>query len=341
MEDLALTEDRSAFAAAARRTMQTCPRDDPAAAARHLAETGPLGMLAEESAGGLGLGMADALAVVEAAGAALLAFPLVETMLAAAAIDLACATELVAGEAIATIAWRGTLMAEENSDGDWEVSGTVGRVPMADAAQWLLVPITRSGQATVAGIALVELAGALPTVTTESEFDLERPVSILTIDVPAPAKVQLDNGGAWARIAAQGALLRGADMLGAAEASFAEAAAHVGTRRQFGRLLVANQALRHMLARDHLALVGLRHSLAHAANAADAAAPEAETARLVACAVAAEACPRAAENAIQLHGGMGFAWDLKLHRRLRRIRAGTALLDAVTARAALADLVLG
>jgi alkylation response protein AidB-like acyl-CoA dehydrogenase len=61
----------------------------------------------------------------------------------------------------------------------------------------------------------------------------------------------------------------------------------------------------------------------------------------VACAVAAEVCPRAAENAIQLHGGMGFTWDLPLHRRLRRIRAGTALLDAVAARAALAELVVG
>jgi len=343
MEDLAPNEERTAFATAARRAMETCPRADGAAAARHLAETGLLGMLAHEEVGGLGLGLADALPVAEAAGATLLPFPLVEILLAAAELHRIlpdAALALVGGEAVASIGWRGRLSAEDTASG-WRVTGSLGRVPMAEQARWLIAPVCLPGQETVAGIAVVDLLQARPEAVPDEGLDLERPAATLSFGAPVAAEIHLDNGGAWGRIAAHGALLRAADMLGSAEASFTAASEHVSTRRQFGRLLVANQVLRHMLARDHLALVGARHSLAHAAMQTDAAAPDAETARLVACAVAAEACVHAAENAIQLHGGMGFTWDLPLHRRLRRIRAATALFDAVAARAALAEQVLG
>ena len=90
----------------------------------------------------------------------------------------------------------------------------------------------------------------------------------------------------------------------------------VTNRRQFGRPLAAFQAMRHLLARQKLALEGIRGALTRAA-AADAA----PIARQAAFLAAAALGPQIAEAAIQAHGGMGFTWDIPLHRYLRRIRS--------------------
>ena len=54
--------------------------------------------------------------------------------------------------------------------------------------------------------------------------------------------------------------------------------------------------------------------------------------RLVACAAIANQAPHIIENAMQLHGAMGFTWDLGLHRYLRRARAGATLFPAAESR---------
>lgn len=107
-------------------------------------------------------------------------------------------------------------------------------------------------------------------------------------------------------------------------------------RRQFGRSLVSFQGLRFELARQKLALEGARAALAHALAVAGQD-PRAEgVARLVARSSCADAAPAIIEASIQLHGGMGFTWDLGIHRQLRRAREAAGALDAVAARAALA-----
>jgi alkylation response protein AidB-like acyl-CoA dehydrogenase len=139
----------------------------------------------------------------------------------------------------------------------------------------------------------------------------------------------------WAALRADALLLRAAGALGAAEHCMERAIAHVTGRKQFGRSLVTFQGLRFELARHKLALEGARHALAHALALAPQDPRGESVARLVCQASAAEAAPMIVEGAIQLHGGMGFTWDLGLHRQLRRVKEAAAALDAVASRAAL------
>lgn len=311
--------DPEEFAGSAARAVAACAALDPAARAARLAEDGLLGVIAEEAVGGLGLGLRFALPVAQAAGAGHLAFPLIEALLlarhlAGVAPDVAAA--IAAGEARGTIAWAGALRGE--------LTGTVGRAPMAEGADWVLVR-QGEGAALIAGAD----AAARPAVTLDDTV----PEHTVTLD-GAAAACRL-GPEAWSELLDDALLLRAALILGAAEASLALAVEHVTNRRQFGRPLVAFQALRHLLARHKLAVEGIRGCLTRAVSLP--AGEAARVARQAAFLAAATHGPLVAEGAIQAHGGMGFTWEVPVHRHLRRIRAIEAqsepqpLRDAVAA----------
>ena len=153
------------------------------------------------------------------------------------------------------------------------------------------------------------------------------------------AVAPLARGAGWSALRADALLLGAAGALDAAQSCLDAAIAHVTQRRQFGRALVTNQSLRHELARQRLAMEGARLALDHALAAAPQDPWGHAPARLVCRVALADTAPRVVEAAIQLHGGMGFTWDLPLHRHLRRVREAAARCDATAAREALAALM--
>jgi alkylation response protein AidB-like acyl-CoA dehydrogenase len=330
MEDLAPTDQQRAIAETAARCVASCQGRDIAGIAARLQADGMLAMLVDENAGGLGLGLSEACHAAHAAGTGLLAFPLVEAMLGAR-ITAGAGSPADDGEdggvRFATVAWQGAFAL----DGD-RASGCVSRAPLASAARWLIA----NGPEDAALV--IDLLASGISWSQTGALDLERAYCEVTADrVPVVAVVDR----AWPALAGAGVVLRAADMLGAAEASFAETCRHVATRRQFGKPLSAQQAVATSLARDHFGLVAARHCVAYAALAADEDRGDADAARDVACSVTAEASIAAAENAIQLHGALGFTWEIPLHRRLRRIHSAADVFGAKAARCALADRLLG
>lgn len=325
--------DTDDIARTARRAAAACAGLDAAGAARRLAEDGILGLLAPEEVGGLGLPLSAAGPVVAASAAELLSFPLTEALLLArllASVAPDVAAGIVEGEEVATIAWRGALRLE----GSATLHGAVGRAAMAGEAQWLVAALEQGGAA------LVDLRAG-PGVAVEEDLsglDLERPSALVTLR-GARATRLIPDGPDWSALLADAQLLRGAEMLGSAEHCLEAAIAHVTQRRAFGRPLVANQGLRFELARHKLALENARHALDHALAVAGQDPRGQSIARLVARATAAEAGVQLCEGAIQLHGGMGFTWDVPLHRHLRRVREAAAQCDPTGARAALAARV--
>lgn len=311
--------DPQEFAGSAQRAVAACAALDVASRASRLAEDGLLGVIADEAVGGLGLDPRFAVPVLQAAGAGDLAFPLLETALLArhlAGAAPSIATAIVAGEARATIAWAGNARAD--------MTGTVGRAPMARGADWVLVRLAD-------GVAL--LAGNAVAVTDAIGFDETVPEQNVTLSGAAPV-VRLD-ATAWAAVTEDALVLRAALILGAAETCIAMAAEHVTNRRQFGKPLVANQAMRHLLARHKLALEGIRGCIARATSGTTD-----RLAREAAFLAAAMHGPLIAEGAIQAHGGMGFTWDVPVHRHLRRIRAIEAQGEAVLLREAVAAALI-
>jgi alkylation response protein AidB-like acyl-CoA dehydrogenase len=327
-EDLTATEEQHAFAEAAARSFSQCVNASSESIVQRVAADGFLSMLIPQEMGGLGLALRSVLPVARAAGRHLLGFPLIEAIVGAgvaAQRHAILAEDMASGEGFATIAWGGGAVLRNGT-----ADGPATRAPSAATARWLAFRVDTD-------VALIDLRGPGVEIAPSLGLDLGRPYAdILLRGAPLIAVAQ----GRWRDLADAGAILRTADMLGAAEASFADACAHVSTRHQFGKPLSGQQAVSGALARDHFALTAAALSIEYAALTNDENADDATVARDVACSVTADACIAAAENAIQLHGALGFTAEMPLHRRLRRIQEASDIYSAKTARAHLADSLL-
>lgn len=302
--------DPSEFEDTARSVMADCAlAADVAARGRLLAAAGLLGVIAPEGVAGLDLPLRFAVPVSSAGGQSLLGFPLIETLLLARLLadDLPQRAEaLVSGKSVATIAWTGVVE-----------DGIVGGAPLARAAGHVLC-FTRDG-----GAVLLEVA-ACGDIDDAASIDLDAPDATLRPDAAAP--VARFDPAAVAALRADAAILRAAHVLGSAARCLDLAAEHAQGRVQFGRPLSAYQALRHRLARDALAVETMRNAITRAlSEPAEGPALAREAAWLG----AALTGPAVAESAIQVLGGMGFTWEVPLHRHLRQMRTQAVLGGAM------------
>ena len=110
------------------------------------------------------------------------------------------------------------------------------------------------------------------------------------------------------------------EQLGIAEWCLDETVRYVSERIQFGRPVGSFQALKHRLADVWLGVVGAR---AASRNAADALARDADDAAIavaLAKAHCSNAAVKAAEECVQLHGGIGMTWEHPAHLYLKRAK---------------------
>jgi alkylation response protein AidB-like acyl-CoA dehydrogenase len=123
---------------------------------------------------------------------------------------------------------------------------------------------------------------------------------------------------------------------------------YAAERRQFGRTIGSNQALRHILADMYVRRASAWSTVLYAAAALDDELPDAVQTASIAKAYVARAAREVAHGALQVFGGVAFTQEHVAHRFLRRIvvrerqfgdaahheRAlGRALADAVLERA--------
>jgi alkylation response protein AidB-like acyl-CoA dehydrogenase len=308
--DLELTSDQAALRDELRRflagrfdpdTRRACA-DQPGAVDRaawkELASMGVFSLTLAEADGGVGLGLAEAAIVFEELGRAAVPGPLVATFLAAT---------------------LGGDLAEAAAAGD-AVVGAVARAEPAvvehlDALDALLV--LSDGAPVVAG--------------RPGGRRLERPLDPLTpvhlVDsLPAGATVG-DHADA-ARLQRDGSLLVAAMQVGLGEAAVALATGYAKERQQFGKPIGSFQAVKHLLAEAHV-WVDVARAAVHAAaveldEAAAGGAPPGSTCGVDAARlVASEAAAGATATCVQVHGGMGFTWEVDAHLLLKR----AAVLD--------------
>ena len=148
--------------------------------------------------------------------------------------------------------------------------------------------------------------------------------------IPFGGTVPGDDGRLWR----DGALLTAALQVGHAAEVLDRAVAYAKDRHQFGKPIGSFQAVKHMCA-DMLVRAEVARAAVHAAaclaDEPDVAAAEAASAggapgqlleRSVSGAklLADEAALVNARAAIQVHGGMGFTWEVPLHLHLKRSR---------------------
>ncbi len=334
--------------------------DDPVGVTAELWETmaglGWLGVLVPESAGGLGLGLVDLVVLQEELGA--LPFP--GPSLSSAVLATLAAVRLGADDLLGDLASgrrRGTVAVEEPGhggpldaiaaratappggapDGEVVLEGVKPLVLDGASADWaLVVAHDEAGLATF----LLEAPGA----ETVPALDVTRKVARLALDGRRARRVGPpgDQRALWARILDDLAVAVCAELVGTAEKALHMAVEYAQVRVQFDRPIATFQVIKHkaadMLHRVELARVGTHY----AAWASDADDPERERAAAMCKGYVAEAADFVTAECIQVHGGVGFTWDVDAHLLYRRAKQDDVLFGAQGyQRQRLADLVLG
>ena len=220
--------------------------------------------------------------------------------------------------------------------------GMVAGVADALPAGVLLVPADGVPQA----LYLVDMAAEGVAKAPVTSLDMTRQLCDLSFDdVPATL---IASGPAAAR-ALDAALTAGAGILAAEQTGLAQRCldmtiAYVKERKQFARPVGSFQGLKHRLADLWVSVTQARAASRYAAaclatgtlsNPGDAS-----VAVALAKAYCSEVAVQAAQECVQMHGGIGFTWEHPAHLFLKRAKADSIAFGTADAhRAALASLV--
>ncbi|MFG2038567.1 acyl-CoA dehydrogenase family protein [Dactylosporangium sp. NPDC048998] len=311
------------------------------------ADLGCAGLPVAEEAGGAGATWRETAVVMEELGRAVAPVPFLgSAVLATAALPAGdpLLAQLASGARSAALAVPLSTVPMPTgpmSTGNglrWTVSARDGRLDgevttVADAltADVLLVP-------TVEGLFAVE--GTAVVRTAVVSFDLTRPIADLAFREAPGRLVAGDAGPLVARALVTGAALLASEQLGIAEWCLETTVEYVKTRRQFARQIGSYQAIKHRLADLWVSVTQARAVARYAADCLATDDPDLPVAASLAQAFCSPVAIRAAEECVQLHGGIGFTWEHPAHWYLKRARANAAALGSPTRhRALLAELV--
>lgn len=309
------------------------------------AELGAVGALFAEADGGYGGAGFDIAVVFEALGAGLVLEPFLPALMAGSALAHAGTTEqktllapLLGGANVATLAHEEpgsfydlqhvATRAERHGDG-WVLQGHKTAVLLGDQADWLLVSARTAGHTTDAeGISLfvvpADAEGLVRRGLPAHDGGRVADVMFNRLRLPASAllggEAQLGQGLATLEHAVgRGLLALCAESLGAMEVAKRMTIEYLQTRKQFGVPIGSFQALQHRMASVLLEIEQARSAVINAAAALDADRLTRERALSAAKVSIGRIGILVAQEAIQLHGGIGMTWELPLSHCAKRL----------------------
>ncbi|MEO8814747.1 MAG: acyl-CoA dehydrogenase family protein, partial [Mycobacterium sp.] len=227
-------------------------------------------------------------------------------------------------------------------------------VGLGIGADGLTGTVTSVAGAVGADVLVVPVAGpnGLELHTVSTAADGVEVVSVLTLDMTRPladvrfsgaASTRVGTGSAEAALVSAlqtGAALLASEQLGVAQWCFDTTLAYVKDRKQFGRLIGSYQAIKHRLTEVWLQVGSAAAAARYAADTCARGDDDAAVATAVAAAHCGEVAVYAAEECIQLHGGIGMTWEYPAHLYLKRAKSDQlALGTGYRHRARLAELV--
>lgn len=254
-------------------------------------QVGAAALVIPEELGGAGGELADAAAVLQELGRALVPSPLLGTTLAELALLSAAEPDATTLEGLADGASVGALVL----DPDYVVNGDVADVVVA-VEDGRLSRWTRFSARTVTTMDPTRrLARVRPEETEE---------------------IGPDPG-----LADTAAVLLAAEQIGAAERCLELTVEYAKNRVQFGRPIGSFQALKHRMADLYVTVAAAKAVVADACD--DPTPTNAAAARLA----ATEALNVVAAEGIQLHGGIAITWEHDMHLYFKRAHGSAQLLD--------------
>jgi alkylation response protein AidB-like acyl-CoA dehydrogenase len=227
---------------------------------------------------------------------------------------------------------------------DGTLRGRVTSVAGALGADVLLAPVS-----TNAGVELhrvdipgVAASGAGVGLEPVVSLDMTRQLADIVFAGARSTRVTAaDAGDAAVRDALDlGAALLASEQVGLSQWCLDETVAYLRDRRQFGRPVGGFQAIKHRLADLYVMVESARAAARYAAVCAAQDDPDRRVAACIAQAYCSEVAVKAAEECVQLHGGIGMTWEHPAHLYLKRAKADQIAFGAPGShRRRLGDLV--
>jgi alkylation response protein AidB-like acyl-CoA dehydrogenase len=355
---LLLTEEEESIQRAARGFVQAKlpiahlralrDRNDPVGLSpevwREMAALGLAGASIPEAYGGGGLGLAALGIVLEECGRCLAPTPLIASVvLGAGALVLGGTSTqkeehlraVCAGERLLALAHEeGTRHARyavearaERVEGGWRVSGAKTMVQDGHVADFLLVVARAWGDASTRdGLVLVVVPRAHPGVSIArlSIVDGRNAANVRLDGVTVRDADVVGEVGEGAEIVDavldRAAVALSAEMLGGASEAFDRTIAYLKTRKQFGVAIGSFQGLKHRAAMMFCELELTRSIVLEALRAIDEGRSEVPMLASAAKARASDTFVLVANEAIQMHGGIGVTDELDIGFFLKRAR---------------------
>jgi len=300
---------------------------------------------APEAFGGLGLGALELGVVHQELGRAVAPLPWLGTMLAIEILSQASESAQVAAwiEGLATGSRIGAvsmitpgglstdLSLSSGPDG-LVLNGLAGDL-LDGAAADLLVLLARQADGSLAWVVVEPRVDGvtLEKITTVDRTRHLAQVRFAALALPSDRRLVLDAEGVGQALLAQASLAIAADCDGGANAILELTLDYLKTRQQFGKPIGSFQALKHRCAEHKIALVASGGLLAEATTRLARGDGEALRFALAAKALCASVYFRIAEDAVQLHGGIGYTWEHPCHLYLKRARLNQQLFGGEAA----------
>ncbi len=309
------------------------------------------GLLVPEAHGGSGLGLLDAVVLCEEMGAMALPGPWFSSSVCATLValrlgDTAVLDGLAAGTTRATVAFEETgtrhpldgisCTARRRGD-DWLLDGVKPLVLDGHTADLAYV-VARDGDG------LATFAIEHPDGEVVPSLDVTRKMTRLVLHGRAARRVgpARDQRALLTRVVDDIGIALCAESVGACDRALEMASEYAKARVQFDRPIATFQVIKHKIV-DMLHQLELARVATHyAAWASQVDDTERATAAAAAKGFVAEAATMITGENIQVHGGVGFTWDLDCHLLFRRVKANDVLFGRQGwQRERLADLILG
>ena len=317
---------------------QSAPGYDPELWTR-FAELGVIGALFAEDDGGFGGSGFDIMVVFEALGAGLVPAPFLSTLLAGRALAAGGCTAqleaLIAGTTVIAFAHQESEAGYEldhvatraTQDGDqWVLSGSKSVIADAEGATALLVSARTSGSVgdrDGVSLFLVPTQSSGLRIRGYPCIDGGRAAELLLDEVRLPATALVGTQGQAAGVitAAVGAGLLAlcAEALGVMAVVRDATLDYLRTRVQFGEAIGRNQALQHRMVTLLIEIEQARSAVINAAAALDGPPDQRERMLSAAKYTIGRTGMLVAEEAIQLHGGIGMTWELPMTHFAKRL----------------------
>jgi len=311
---------------------------------KQFAEQGWAGVLVPETHGGLGLGYVEAGIVMEELGHTLTPSPFFSTAVMAATVIAHGGSDaqkdgylpkIAAAELIATLAIDETpkhrpariALGATRSGSVFTLSGSKRFVVDGHVADLIIVAARTSGGAgETSGLTLFAIDRRSKGLRVERTIavDSHNAARVEFDQVRASAENvvgEVDNG--WSLL--DGTLNAGraalaAELLGAGDEAFTRTLIYLKERKQFGKVIGEFQALQHRAAQLYCELEVTRSAVLNALQMLDESFDDAVQMVAIAKARAGRSATLAAQEGIQMHGGIGMTDDFDIGFFLKRVR---------------------